>query len=72
VIDRTTARLGNKVFGLGASHATHGWPRTDTPGLREAGTAQRNASHATHGQPREGTPWPANEQANACEGAVQS
>jgi len=47
VIDRTTARLGNKVFGVGALHATHG-------------------------QPREGMPRPANEQANACEGAVQS
>jgi 23S rRNA (adenine2503-C2)-methyltransferase len=47
VIDRTTARLGNKVFSVGASHATHG-------------------------QPREGMPRLANEQANACEGAVQS
>lgn len=27
----------------------HGWPGMDTPGLREAGTAQRNATHALHG-----------------------
>jgi 23S rRNA (adenine2503-C2)-methyltransferase len=31
VIDRTTARLGNKVFGVGASHATHGQPREGMP-----------------------------------------
>jgi hypothetical protein len=33
----------------GATHASHGWPGMDTPGLREAGTAQRNATHALHG-----------------------
>ncbi len=27
VIDRTTTRLGNKVFSVGASHGTHGQPR---------------------------------------------
>ena len=27
----------------GATHASHGWPWMDTPGLREAGIAQRNA-----------------------------
>jgi 23S rRNA (adenine2503-C2)-methyltransferase len=31
VIDRTTARLGSKVFGVGASHATHGQPREGMP-----------------------------------------
>jgi 23S rRNA (adenine2503-C2)-methyltransferase len=72
VIDRTTARLGNKVFGVVASNETHGGPGTDTLGLREAGTAQRNATHASHGQPREGMPWPADGQANVREGAVQS
>src|SRR6185437_9197751 len=29
--------------GRGATHASHGWPGTDTPGLRGAGIAQRNA-----------------------------
>jgi len=29
--------------GQGATHASHGWPWMDTPGLRAAGTAQRNA-----------------------------
>jgi len=33
-----------------ATHALHGWPGMDTPGLREAGTAQRNATHASHGK----------------------
>jgi hypothetical protein len=28
-----------------------------TLGLREAGTAQRNATHASHGLTREGQPW---------------
>jgi 23S rRNA (adenine2503-C2)-methyltransferase len=31
VIDRTTARLGNKVFGVSVSHATHGQPREQMP-----------------------------------------
>ena len=29
--------------GQGATHASHGYPWMDTPGLRGAGTAQRNA-----------------------------
>jgi hypothetical protein len=29
--------------GQGATHASHGWPWRDAPGLRGAGTAQRNA-----------------------------
>jgi aspartyl-tRNA(Asn)/glutamyl-tRNA(Gln) amidotransferase subunit B len=34
------------VAELGATHASHGGPGMATQGLREAGTAQRNAAHA--------------------------
>ena len=34
------------VAQLGATHASHGGPGMATQGLREAGTAQRNATHA--------------------------
>jgi cytochrome c peroxidase len=37
---------GMAVLAQGATPASHGWPWMDTLGLREAGTAQRNASHA--------------------------
>ena len=33
----------------GGMHASHGCPWMDTPGLREAWTAQRNATHASQG-----------------------
>jgi adenylate cyclase len=36
----------------GAPHAAHGWPWMDTPGLREAGTAQRNAPHVVDPRPQ--------------------
>jgi adenylate cyclase len=40
-----TSRLQPAAPSQSAPHAAHGWPWMDTPGLREAGTAQRNAPH---------------------------
>jgi hypothetical protein len=36
---------------MGATHASRGWPGTDTQGLREAGTAQRNGFTAVRKMP---------------------